>query len=942
VFYISLNLLKRIRVVALISITLPLYSCISQETKPSLADVDVKYKKESGNSVFIKPKSELEIRQAYADYLNNAEIEDNSRINALSRLAELEFDYSKKLLQDREKLKNNNSNEVKDALYDAQLDKTIALLNTAINDYPEASANDTLLYQLAKAYDQKGEHHESINTLKKLVINFPKTPFYAEAYFRLAEDAFSLQDYPTAEENYTEVIIASNNSIYYEKSMFKRGWARFKQQYYTDAVDDFLQAVLHHDFDEYEKLNAAEHEQFDEYFRAVGLAFSYLGGSEPLYDYFQAQPDFKYTYHTYAMVSNIYLKQQRYSDAVNTHKQFIKHYPDSSNIPYSHLKIIEIWKDSGFIKKVYNSIEDFYLQYNPSSKYWQKQNENSRVNRVIRRSLQEYVVLMTGYYHNKYQESASNADYNNSEKWYKRYLEHYQSYANKDNIYFLYAELLSQKELHAEALKYYELAAYDNEIIVHKEAAFASIVSSDKLLSKNKGNKEYLDKHISYALNYAQQYPTDADTQELITHAAEVAYQSKNYKTAIELADISLLNKPLQPKPYIKGLKAESYFQLGEHVESESIYGELLSADNLSPEQRAQYEDKLALSIYQQGETAQKNNDIVSAIYHFSRICDVAVNSTIASTGLYDAIALNVQHQQWNDVIKQSTQFQRLYPTNKRQADVSKKLSVAYLSSNQGIKAAQEFEKMANMGNDIAIKTAALWQAAELYEEKDKINDAIRSYEEYADKFSTPYPQYMEAMNKLTELYTIKGYAENSNQWRKKITVADEKALNNVKTERTKYITSFAYLGLAQSEKMRFDSLKLTLPLKTSLHKKKSSMQVSVKLYGKASQYKIFEATTEATYAIALIYKDFSKALLESDRPGRLNAEELDQYEILLEDKAFPFEDKAIEFFEINLARIKDGFYNDWIDKTHKELIALFPVRYDRKPKQDAYIDVLH
>ena len=356
-------------------------------------------------------------------------------------------------------------------------------------------------------------------------------------------------------------------AVFYEKSLFKRGWARFKQQYYTAAVDDFLQAVLYHDFDEFEKLNVSEREQFDEYFRAVGLTFSYLGGADSLYDYFKGQADFKYTYHTYAMVSNIYLKQERYSDAVNTHQQFIKHYPNSTNIPYSQLKIIEIWKDSGFIQKVYNSIEDFYVQYNPSSRYWQKQNENSRVNRVIRRSLKEYVVLMTGYYHNKYQKSASNADYNNSEKWYKRYLEHYQSYANKDNIYFLYAELLSQKKLNKEALKYYELAAYDNDIIVHKDAAFACIVSSDRLLSKNKDNIEYINKHIYYALKYAQQYPTDAVTQELITHAAEVAYQAKNYKTTIELADISLVNKPLQPNIYIKGVKAESYFQLGEYVE---------------------------------------------------------------------------------------------------------------------------------------------------------------------------------------------------------------------------------------------------------------------------------------------------------------------------------------------------------------------------------------
>ena len=131
---------------------------------------------------------------------------------------------------------------------------------------------------------------------------------------------------------------------------------------------------------------------------------------------------------------------------------------------------------------------------------------------------------------------------------------------------------------------------------------------------------------------------------------------------------------------------------------------------------------------------AQKNKDIIQAINHFSRISKQVAKSSIAATGLYDAIALNMQHKQWDNAISQVKQFQQQYPSNKRQADVSKKLSVAYLSSNQGVKAAQEFEKMANMGGNVGIQTAALWQAAELYEEKDKINDAIRSYEEYTRK----------------------------------------------------------------------------------------------------------------------------------------------------------------------------------------------------------------
>jgi hypothetical protein len=92
-------------------------------------------------------------------------------------------------------------------------------------------------------------------------------------------------------------------------------------------------------------------------------------------------------------------------------------------------------------------------------------------------------------------------------------------------------------------------------------------------------------------------------------------------------------------------------------------------------------------------------------------------------------------------------------------------------------------------------------------------------------------------------------------KWQKNIIKADKKALNNVKTDRTRYITSFAYLGLARTEKSRFDRIRLSLPLKRSLKKKKSAMQSSVRYYGNASKYKIYEAATEATYSLLLSIK---------------------------------------------------------------------------------------
>ncbi|HED33715.1 MAG TPA: tetratricopeptide repeat protein [Gammaproteobacteria bacterium] len=942
---------KMLPAIALTLSFISLSACKSDDAPGSLADIDVigKANKNAPEKVFIQPKSNKEIRDAYNDYLNNADIDDKTRIDALNRLAALELNYSNKLLQEQENLEKGITDDaLDDDLYNTRLNKTISLITTSLKDYPKSKNNDSLLYQLAKAYDQKGDHQKSIDTLTELIDRFPKSSFYVEAQFRIAEEAFSHQDYSTAEYAYTEVIITKNNDIFHEKSLFKRGWSRFKQQYYNESVDDFLEAVLKHEFGEYEKLSKPEREQFDEYFRAVGLAFSYMGGSEPLHEYFQSQPDFPYIYHTYSMVAEIYLKQERYSDAVDTHRQFIKFYPRSDNIPYSHLKIIEIWKNSGFSHKVYDAIEGFYVQYNPSSNYWKKQNEKSGVNRAIRRSLQEYVVLMTRYYHNRYQKSLTDTDYAKTELWYKRYLKHYSTYAQKDNVYFLYAELLSQKNKLAEALKYYELAAYDNDLIIDKNAAYASILLSDRLATKKASSNKhpYLKKHIRYALKYAQTYPTDKRTRKLVMHAIELSFKSANYKTSIELADLIITDKAhtskQNEKDYLHSIKAESYFRLKEYAESEAIYKYILKQYKLSSQKRIQYRDKLALTIYKQGELARQNNDAPQAINHYSRISLIAPSSTIAATGLYDAIALNMQHRQWAAAITDIKRFQSLYPRNRFQTDVSRKLSVAYLSSDQDIKAAEEFEKIASSGNNSAIKTAALWQAAELYEEKNKINEAIRSYREYAKKFKKPYAQYIEAMNKLTALYTKTGSTKDVLKWQSNIVKTDKSALNNIKTDRTKYITSIAYLGLAHNEQKRFSKIRLTLPLKRSLRNKKTTMKRAVKYYAKASVYKLYEPSTEATYEIAHIYKDFSKALLESARPTNLNNEQLDQYEILLEDQAFPFEDKAIEFFEINLSRIKDGLYNSWIKKSHEQLRELFPVRYNRQPKQDNYINVAH
>jgi LysM repeat protein len=67
--------------------------------------------------------------------------------------------------------------------------------------------------------------------------------------------------------------------------------------------------------------------------------------------------------------------------------------------------------------------------------------------------------------------------------------------------------------------------------------------------------------------------------------------------------------------------------------------------------------------------------------------------------------------------------------------------------------------------------------------------------------------------------------------------------------------------------------------------------------------------------------------------PRGLYPAELEQYELAIEEQAYPFEEKAIKVHQSNLALITKGVYNEWIEKSLQKLAKLVPARYD-KPEE--------
>jgi hypothetical protein len=298
--------------------------------------------------------------------------------------------------------------------------------------------------------------------------------------------------------------------------------------------------------------------------------------------------------------------------------------------------------------------------------------------------------------------------------------------------------------------------------------------------------------------------------------------------------------------------------------------------------------------------------------------------------------------EDWSKATSVLEDFRRRYPKEKKlQQGVNEKLALTYTKTGQGAKAAGQMLILAAASGDVAYQRDMMWQAAQMYEEAGKSNKAVDVYKSYIKKYPSPLEPAIEARNYVAEYYRKNNQAKEWGYWLNDIVQADRRG-GKQRTARTNYLAAKATLVLARPHQLAYQKTKLKIPLKKSLKKKKAQMQNAIKAYENAINYKVAEVTTAATYEIGEIYHDFARALMQSQRPRKLSAEELEQYELLLEEQAYPFEEKAIDIHVANVKRTQEGIYDEWVKKSLGILGKLQPVRYAKNEKIESYVEIVY
>jgi len=162
------------------------------------------------------------------------------------------------------------------------------------------------------------------------------------------------------------------------------------------------------------------------------------------------------------------------------------------------------------------------------------------------------------------------------------------------------------------------------------------------------------------------------------------------------------------------------------------------------------------------------------------------------------------------------------------------------------------------------------------------------------------------------------------------------------RTDRTRFLAAKASIRLAEPVRKRFEVVRLTQPLAESMKLKRSLMEDVIEAYTEAADYGVAEVTTESTFRLAQVYEGFADDVLESERPGDLDADALEQYELLLEEQVFPIEEKAIDLYKANTDRASDGIWDEWVERSFNRLAGLLPARYAKVERSEDVVTALY
>lgn len=826
--------------------------------------------------------------------------------------------------------------------------EAVELYKKLLNDHPTYERNDQVLYQMSRAYEELGRVEEAMQVMDRLVREYPRSRYIDEVQFRRAEYFFTRKRYLDAEEAYGSIVTIGVSSSYYQLALYKLGWTFYKQELYDEALHRFI-ALLDHKvsvgYDFAQTADEPERKRIDDTFRIISLSFSNLGGANSVVEYFTRHGKRSYEDGVYSNLGEFYFDKRRYSDAAATYNAFVSRNPFHKLSPQFAMRVIEIHLAGAFPSLVIDAKKQFAEKYGLTAEYWRHFEPGSRPE--VLAWLKTNLTDLAKHYHALYQSpkqiKEKKTNFEEALHWYREFLTSFPMVPESPAVNYMLADLFLENRSFDLAALEYEKTAY--EYPRHEkssQAGYAAIYAyREQLAGVAAAAKDQVKREVvRSSLKFADAYPEHEKAAIILGAAADDLYGMRDYEPAMAAARKLLSAFPGAGAEVVRAawlVIGHSTYELLRYSEAETAYVKVLALLPAGDKSRDALIDNLAAAIYKQGEQANDLTDYRAAAQHFLRVGRMAPTSKIRATAEYDAAAALMQLKDWKMAATVLLGFRDLFPGHALQPEATKKIAYVYREDGQLSLAADEYERIERESKDDELRREALLIAAELHKKVGNQARALAVYRRYVDYFPQPLEFNLETRGKIAEILNEKddqnGYLNELRQ-----IVALDAAAGPARSDRTRYFGGKAALVLTKPKFTGFAEVRLVKPFDVNLRKKRELMKTATQEFSKLLEYEVGEVTAAATFYLAEIYAHFSKALLESERPEDLGPMEMEQYELAIEEQAYPFQDKAIEVHKKNLELMTVGIYNEWIDKSLEKLAVFVPARYNKPEEESAVI----
>ncbi len=636
------------------------------------------------------------------------------------------------------------------------------------------------------------------------------------------------------------------------------------------------------------------------------------------------------------------LDKKRYTDAAKTYLAFADGNPRHPLAPLFHTRSIEALRSGNFTEQVVAAKERYALAYDPKAAYWGGRPASAEVMGELRKHLDD----LARFHHARARadKAIGRNDFLAAARWYQRSLELFPKDPRAAETGVLLADALLDAGNTADAAKAYESTVAANPTGAKSDdAAYAAVLAYQKVTADTpeSGKEAALKQATAAGLRFAQAYPSHPQANAVLTRAAEDLYRLKDIDQAIATAAKVIKSRASDDlKRTAWGVVADAQFAQKRYPEAEAASVEVLKLTSASDPQRAHLSDQLAAAIYKQGEAARAAGNQALAAAAFQRVGERVPNAGIRATADYDAAAALIASEQWASAGRLLENFRSSYAGSPLLPDVDKKLAVIYQKTSQPQRAAEVMARIAGRSGESAdTRREAAWSQVTLLDQS-KTPGAADAYENYLRSFGGPFDRAIESRHRLSEFAQARGDSKRREHWLRELVAADANGGRD-RTERSRFLSAKAQLEFGRAEAAEAVAIGLKQPLEKSVARKKAAMEKAIKTLTTASDFGFAEVTTAATYELGALYGNFSRALLDSERPKKLSTLEKEQYSLLLEEQAFPFEEKSIQWHEANLKRIGQGAYDPWVAKSADALAALAPGKYAKREKSGGVYDDL-